>query len=65
MCSREAIKTFVDITYHISKSDAHKGKVTSRKQFFLGKRALEVLMSLRQTTADNYCEGNRQHNCPT
>jgi hypothetical protein len=55
MCSREAIKTFVDITYHISKSDAHKGKVTSRKQFFLGKRALEVLMSLRQTTADNYC----------
>jgi hypothetical protein len=28
MCSREAIKTFVGITYHNSKSDAHKGKVT-------------------------------------
>jgi hypothetical protein len=31
MCSREAIKTFVSITYHISKSDARKEKVTSRE----------------------------------
>jgi hypothetical protein len=51
MCSRDVFKTFVGITYRISKSDAHKGKVTSREQFYLGKRALT---SLRQTTAENY-----------
>jgi hypothetical protein len=62
MCSREATKTFVGITYYISKSDARKGKITSREQFFLAKRALEILTSLRQTTADIYREGNRQHN---
>jgi hypothetical protein len=65
MCSREAVKTFLGITYHISKSDSHKGKVTSREQFCLGKRPLEVLTSLRQTTVENYREGNREHNWAT